>query len=542
MFVPPVAKPQARGQTRSTPGPAGGVMGPRPSQSAPGFCDDQKPESALREGTAWGTTRGATWDFGGISLFPPGRSHSPPALQPKLAVGPAADPLEQEADRVAEQVMRMPADNIPATGISAARGQPRISRKCAACQEEETLQRTAAGSVGTAPGEAPGIVHEVLQSPGQALDPSSRTFFEPRFGQDFGHVRVHADGRAARSAQAVNALAYASGPNIVFADGRYSPGSGEGRRLLAHELAHVVQQSAAPSSSFQVQRQPDKDPKETPKETPKQKPEPKPKPRQDIALLGEGWTGGRELAIVLAHGGRVIRVNSVADAAQALAKIDAPIGTLYFVTHSTSDGALKFGKDEGFTKAADIAKKLKGSVPADKAPKTVDFRGCSVGNSPQAMEDIRTALGANSVVAGNCYAVIALSTPLKMGEKDHETEVTNALQVPKTSRRKFEELYKATREKMVASVGSKTSCIVTKSENDFFAAGGRFVALWFNSSFSGKWIKDKSVCYADATRQTVDPSKPAAAIPDCSVITVNAPTPATTPAPAPAPKAAETKP
>jgi hypothetical protein len=60
-------------------------------------------------------------------------------------------------------------------------------------------------------------------------------------------------------------------------------------------------------------------------------------------------------------------MNSVDDAAKALAKIDSPIGTLYFVTHSTSDGALKFGKDEGFTKAADIAAKLKGSVP-DKVP------------------------------------------------------------------------------------------------------------------------------------------------------------------------------
>ena len=91
---------------------------------------------------------------------------------------------------------------------------------------------------------------------------------------------------------------------------------------------------------------------------------------------------------MLAHGGRVISVNSVDDAAKALAKIDSPIGTLYFVTHSTSDGALKFGKDEGFTKAADIAAKPKGSVPSDKAPQTVDFRGCSVGNSPQAMEEI----------------------------------------------------------------------------------------------------------------------------------------------------------
>jgi len=210
-----------------------------------------------------------------------------------------------------------------------------MSRKCAACQEEETLQKKA-GRTETAPDEAPRIVHEVLQSPGQALDASSRAFFEPRFGQEFGQVRVHVDGKAARSAQAVNALAYTSGPNIVFGDGQYAPRSDEGGRLLAHELAHVAQQAATRSSPFQVQREPDKEPKKTLQQ--------KPEARQDIVLLGEGWAGGRELSIVLAHGGRVIQVNSVGDAAKALAKIDLPIGTLYVVTHSTSGGALKFGR------------------------------------------------------------------------------------------------------------------------------------------------------------------------------------------------------
>jgi len=85
-------------------------------------------------------------------------------------------------------------------------------------------------------------VSEALRSPGHPLDSETRTFFEPRFGQDLSRVRVHTDGRAAESAQAVNALAYTVGRDIVFAGGRYAPTSRTGQALLAHELTHVAQQ------------------------------------------------------------------------------------------------------------------------------------------------------------------------------------------------------------------------------------------------------------------------------------------------------------
>jgi len=87
-------------------------------------------------------------------------------------------------------------------------------------------------------------IHEELRSPGQPLDPTMRGFMEPRFGHDFSRVRVHSDARAAESAESVNALAYTGGLHIVFGKGRYEPTSREGRRLLAHELTHVVQQRA----------------------------------------------------------------------------------------------------------------------------------------------------------------------------------------------------------------------------------------------------------------------------------------------------------
>jgi Domain of unknown function (DUF4157) len=92
---------------------------------------------------------------------------------------------------------------------------------------------------------APAILHDVLRSPGVPLDRATREAMEPRFGHSFADVRVHADERAAASSDAVGALAYTAGSHVVFGAGRYAPGSGEGRRLLAHELAHVVQQSGS---------------------------------------------------------------------------------------------------------------------------------------------------------------------------------------------------------------------------------------------------------------------------------------------------------
>jgi peptidoglycan/xylan/chitin deacetylase (PgdA/CDA1 family) len=95
---------------------------------------------------------------------------------------------------------------------------------------------------------APAVVQEVLRSPGAPLDPRDRAALEPRFGHDFSRVRVHADARAAGSARAVQARAYTVGQDVVFGEGQYAPGTAAGRRLLAHELAHSVQQGAGGAS------------------------------------------------------------------------------------------------------------------------------------------------------------------------------------------------------------------------------------------------------------------------------------------------------
>ena len=118
--------------------------------------------------------------------------------------------------------------------------------ECAACAEQKLrIQRKGYGPSD----EAPEIVQETLSQPGTGIDIETRGFMESRFGRDFSGVRIHTDAQAARSAQAVQAHAYTVGRDIVFADRRYAPASQEGRHLLAHELAHVVQQDGAEAAS-----------------------------------------------------------------------------------------------------------------------------------------------------------------------------------------------------------------------------------------------------------------------------------------------------
>ena len=106
------------------------------------------------------------------------------------------------------------------------------------------VQRRATSQV--EPAAVPPIVHEVLDSPGQPLDGEIRKFMEPRFGHDFSGVRVHTDAKAGASARAVDALAYTVGQHIAFEPGQYQLRTPAGQRLMAHELAHVVQNSLQP--------------------------------------------------------------------------------------------------------------------------------------------------------------------------------------------------------------------------------------------------------------------------------------------------------
>jgi hypothetical protein len=155
-------------------------------------------------------------------------------LQAKLRVNEPGDIYEQEADRVAEQVLAKPAH--PDVRSAPLR-----------------IQRFAGQSSGQM-GAAPASVDRALASSGRPLEPALRQDMESRFGHDFSTVRVHSGAAAEQSARDVNAHAYTVGHNIAFGAGRYAPATHEGRRLLAHELVHVVQQARVGSGV--VQRQP----------------------------------------------------------------------------------------------------------------------------------------------------------------------------------------------------------------------------------------------------------------------------------------------
>ena len=207
-----------------------------------------------------------SWSLRSISIFPPDqarrrkvsifsgreeRSHGaslvqsprvPDLVQAKLRIGALDDPLEREADRIADQIVRAPVLG-PSSGL------PQVTKTAGGTQ---LLQTDRTSSSQPAGGRAAAVDH-AIGSPGQRLDASVRADFEPRFGHDFGAVRVHCDATAGASADGLNARAYTVGRDIVFAPGTYRPWSAEGRRLLAHELAHVMQQEGQPPL---VQRQP----------------------------------------------------------------------------------------------------------------------------------------------------------------------------------------------------------------------------------------------------------------------------------------------
>ena len=149
-------------------------------------------------------------------------------LQKKLRIGAVNDPLEHEADRVADQVLQMP--------LNGETGKAPIKL--------QRLSHAGAGQESTVPDS----VHQTLSGSGRPLDASLSREMGNSFGHDFSGVRVHQGDGAAQSARDVNAKAYTVGNNIVFGADEYAPSSQSGRHLIAHELAHVVQQTKSGNS------------------------------------------------------------------------------------------------------------------------------------------------------------------------------------------------------------------------------------------------------------------------------------------------------
>jgi hypothetical protein len=266
-------------------------------------------------------------------------------------------------------------------------GTPRPTGECEECRrkrEAVILQRKVAqpSTLNDQHSEVPPIVHEVLQSSGQPLDPATRAFMELRFNHDFSHVRVHTDAKAAESARAVNALAYTVRRDVVFGANQYAPQTREGQRLLAHELTHVGQQQHAPLANLQIapahgvledeansiaksslantarvrgalgssslQRQ-----SAPPATKEEKKPPPPANPlRLELEVVGADATLDEPLAVMAArwahdHGGRVLRVSSLEDMIgqiEVLADARTCLGNLVVWYHGSPEIQLIVGE------------------------------------------------------------------------------------------------------------------------------------------------------------------------------------------------------
>jgi hypothetical protein len=169
-------------------------------------------------------------------------------IQPKFSINNPSDEHEKEADHKALKVMQMKKSLIQAKSLPTTY----VQRKCAHCEEEETkMQRKEKNGEETSTDRTLESYIGNLQTSGQSLATEVRNFYEPRFGYDLRNVKIHTDSKAAKSAQAINALAYTSGNNIVFNSGQYSPMTDNGKKLLGHELTHVIQQQGNRTNKIQ---------------------------------------------------------------------------------------------------------------------------------------------------------------------------------------------------------------------------------------------------------------------------------------------------
>lgn len=202
-----------------------------------------------------------------------------PANQAQLTIGAPNDKYEQEADRVAEQVMRMP-DQQLATASNRIqpvnKTLPNIQRMCPECEiepctnpviqrkpEEKEREKEVMIQTKASPGYNPQVPTKIsnsiqgLKGGGQPLSNTTRSFFEPRFGTDLSGVRVHKDTLAADLSKSINAKAFTLDRDVVFGEGQYVPESIEGKKLIAHELTHVVQQSGNSGNTGIIRQSPD---------------------------------------------------------------------------------------------------------------------------------------------------------------------------------------------------------------------------------------------------------------------------------------------
>lgn len=547
-------------------------------------------------------------------------------VQSKLQIGASHDPLEREADRVADQV-------LAARGPGALRGAspPQIQRYSASTRGRDL--------------EAPASVDRVLASVGRPLDAPLRQDMEQRFGHDFSRVRVHADGTAAQSAREVRAKAYTVGQDIAFAAGQFAPGTQDGQRLLAHELTHVVQQEAgtlrrmldlqleefdAPAftdtvlSDYLAKFGPDNiednsdsddkartlvsqmimsggrpplpadklilliremqsgytgdddenailnilvrcetpevgwpsfaelfapgsglDPKKLDsdfdgseedklrslydrnfeggrskalegsrklkakgggdkagesgeKAAAEEKAKPARVPRKgerDVVVLLD--PGLKAAAVTVSPDALILEPGSPAALGLKLKAIDHPIRTIFFFGHADDSASIKFAV--GWVTPTKLAAALAGTVPEGMDPDLADFRGCRVGMSPPGMDQIRASLRATSAIGATCWLVTSTRGPFALDGVDVVSEKQRA----RLGEKRLNEGLKMALE----SFQESRKCVLDRSIEAYFRAGGKLVAAWFSPRRSTEFDPLYSRCYASVTPEVVDPLK-----------------------------------
>ena len=489
-------------------------------------------------------------------------------LRRKLTVGAADDQYEQEANRVARQVMSMPnaiASNSVQRAISSEEGKderlqpkslaasitPFVQRQIVNNEESddkkkpvqtkfltetsnepmqrqpeteeedaEPIQTKSAGSLADSFEAGADVETQVSLSKGRgsSLPEPVRAYMEPRFGMDFSHVHVHTGSDALQMNQAVGAQAFTHGSDIYFGVG-HSPTNLE---LTAHELTHVLQQTGrvAPGPEPPIRRicaarderavmqrvALQRDSKKEEKLVP-----------QDFAVLLSPDKDFVTLATAIAPDAKVLRATSVDDLAKQLKAIKVPVRTLYFVAHMNEDGDLLFtspGKLT-FVPAEAIASKIKDSAQVE----SIDFRGCQIAQAPAEMDKIRVALKASKVTGSTCTFVKQTADPITIGGKAITRPEDLSDKKVKTA---FDAGFKKLHELFV---DARKKCIINDSTDGYFQTGGRLMAVWVNPGSMADdagWDDKKSICYKDLKVEKVDPTKklPVIGPDDCKLVEV----------------------
>ena len=327
---------------------------------------------------------------------------SPPAKAPRLTLGPGRDEAELDADRAARAAV---SESSRATTI-------------------EPPRASSASAPPTAP-DAPPSVHAALKTPAQPLEGTTRSFMERRFGHRFSDVRVHDGPEAASSASDIRASAYTVGKDIVFAGGRYAPSTGPGRRLLAHELAHVVQNSGIAQPSV-VRRQPAAAASTAAPAA----------PRPDyVFIMGADAaksantfykSAERYYRSHLPKATFVLTVRNLTDLLSYIStNVTVPVGNIYIVTHANEDGTVAFGlnaadKDNqlGVVELRGALHPVTGTASGmAKVTTQVDastrihIKGCDLGRTQEMVELLDEAFGGEGTVTAPTHEQVFGNDP-----------------------------------------------------------------------------------------------------------------------------------